>query len=263
MRVTWQTSEPVRHRAHLRAAQHRRRRVRGRAPRRVRQPAPGGRRRGHPEQAEQPARRVQALPRSTTHRAGHVLAELPAHRPGRAQRVPVRQRRVARRARRRRPPGLDRPAAGVPPRGTGCRPSTTSAASEGPTSCTPASASRPREQRTWSIVGDVEQDAADVVALRDLLARPDELASMLEEDVRANRDGPRPDPGRRRRAPVHGRRAGHRPPRGQRAVQRDARRDPGRRLPDRGRRRARLHRAAQPGDRRAVRRRSWPTCPRR
>ncbi|HSO04067.1 MAG TPA: hypothetical protein VLQ92_06270, partial [Candidatus Limnocylindrales bacterium] len=45
------------------------------------------------------------------------------------------------------------------------------------------------EQRSWSIVGDVEQDAADGVALRDLLARPDELASMLEEDVRANREG--------------------------------------------------------------------------
>ncbi len=45
------------------------------------------------------------------------------------------------------------------------------------------------EQRTWSIVGDVEQDAADVVALRDLLARPDELASLLDEDVRANREG--------------------------------------------------------------------------
>ena len=45
----------------------------------------------------------------------------------------------------------------------------------------------PGEQRTWSVVGDVDQDAAKVVELRDLLTRPEELASLLEEDVRANR----------------------------------------------------------------------------
>ncbi len=45
----------------------------------------------------------------------------------------------------------------------------------------------PAEQRSWSIVGDVEQDAADVVALRDLLARPDQLATLLEADLRASR----------------------------------------------------------------------------
>jgi hypothetical protein len=45
----------------------------------------------------------------------------------------------------------------------------------------------PGEQRTWSIVGDVEQDGADVVALRDLLTRPDELAHLLQADVRTSR----------------------------------------------------------------------------
>ena len=45
----------------------------------------------------------------------------------------------------------------------------------------------PGEQRTWSVVGDVDQDAAKVVELRDLLAGPDDLAALLEEDVRANR----------------------------------------------------------------------------
>ncbi len=43
------------------------------------------------------------------------------------------------------------------------------------------------ERRTWSIVGDVEADAADVVALRDLLTRPDELALLLDADVCASR----------------------------------------------------------------------------
>lgn len=47
----------------------------------------------------------------------------------------------------------------------------------------------PAEHRTWSIVGDVDQDAADVVALRDLLAAPDRMESLLTEDVRANRVG--------------------------------------------------------------------------
>ncbi len=45
----------------------------------------------------------------------------------------------------------------------------------------------PGEQRAWSIVGDVEQDVADVIALRDLLTRPEELALLLEADVRTSR----------------------------------------------------------------------------
>ncbi len=47
----------------------------------------------------------------------------------------------------------------------------------------------PAEQRTWSVVGDVDQDAAEVVELRDLLTRPEELAVLLDADVRANRAG--------------------------------------------------------------------------
>jgi hypothetical protein len=47
----------------------------------------------------------------------------------------------------------------------------------------------PAEQRTWSVVGDVDLDAAKVVEMRDLLTRPEELAVLLEADVRANRDG--------------------------------------------------------------------------
>jgi hypothetical protein len=45
----------------------------------------------------------------------------------------------------------------------------------------------PGEQRTWRIVGDVEQDAADVAALRDLLTRPAELEHLLEDDLEAGR----------------------------------------------------------------------------
>ena len=45
----------------------------------------------------------------------------------------------------------------------------------------------PGQERSWRIVGDVEQDAADVVALRDLLSRPDELAALLEDDITATR----------------------------------------------------------------------------
>ncbi len=46
----------------------------------------------------------------------------------------------------------------------------------------------PAEQRTWSVVGDVDQDAAKVVELRDLLTRPAmSWLSLLDEDVRANR----------------------------------------------------------------------------
>ena len=45
-----------------------------------------------------------------------------------------------------------------------------------------------QEQRTWRVVGDVEQDAAKVVEVRDLLTRPDELAALLEADIRANRE---------------------------------------------------------------------------
>ncbi|MGB7979650.1 MAG: hypothetical protein WCF36_02530 [Candidatus Nanopelagicales bacterium] len=45
----------------------------------------------------------------------------------------------------------------------------------------------PGAARTWRIVGDVEQDAADVVALRDLLTRPEEAGLLLAADVRASR----------------------------------------------------------------------------
>jgi hypothetical protein len=45
----------------------------------------------------------------------------------------------------------------------------------------------PGDLRTWSIVGDVDQDAADVVALRALLTRPAELGRMLETDLQASR----------------------------------------------------------------------------
>ena len=47
----------------------------------------------------------------------------------------------------------------------------------------------PNERRTWSIAGDVEQDAADVVELRDRLARPAELGRMLEADLQTSRAG--------------------------------------------------------------------------
>jgi hypothetical protein len=45
----------------------------------------------------------------------------------------------------------------------------------------------PKEQREWSIVGDVEQDAADVVALRELLTDPSEMQRLLEADLVASR----------------------------------------------------------------------------
>ncbi len=45
----------------------------------------------------------------------------------------------------------------------------------------------PQERRTWSIVGDVERDAADVVGLRELLTGSDDVADLLAADVRANR----------------------------------------------------------------------------
>jgi hypothetical protein len=46
----------------------------------------------------------------------------------------------------------------------------------------------PGEGRTWHVVGDVEADAADVVELRELLGRPEELAGALEAALRADRD---------------------------------------------------------------------------
>ena len=45
----------------------------------------------------------------------------------------------------------------------------------------------PGEERSWSIVGDVDRDAAETVALRGLLTRPDELEVMLQDDLRAGR----------------------------------------------------------------------------
>ena len=45
----------------------------------------------------------------------------------------------------------------------------------------------PGQASRWRIVADVAQDAADVVALRDKLRRPDELAAQLEADVASTR----------------------------------------------------------------------------
>ncbi len=45
----------------------------------------------------------------------------------------------------------------------------------------------PGGARTWSVVGDVEQDTADVVALRDQLTRPAELSGLLDADIRDSR----------------------------------------------------------------------------
>ncbi|MGA7687976.1 MAG: hypothetical protein WCA29_01950, partial [Jiangellales bacterium] len=45
----------------------------------------------------------------------------------------------------------------------------------------------PGQTSRWRIVADVAQDAADVVALRDKLRRPDELAAQLEADVASTR----------------------------------------------------------------------------
>jgi hypothetical protein len=46
----------------------------------------------------------------------------------------------------------------------------------------------PKDQRDWLMVADIEQDAADVVALVEALERPAELASAVAEDVRAGSD---------------------------------------------------------------------------
>jgi hypothetical protein len=46
----------------------------------------------------------------------------------------------------------------------------------------------PKDQRDWLMVADIEQDAADVVALVAALERPAELASAVDEDVRAGSD---------------------------------------------------------------------------
>jgi hypothetical protein len=45
----------------------------------------------------------------------------------------------------------------------------------------------PGQTSRWRIVADVEQDAADAVALRDRLRHPDELAAELEADVASTR----------------------------------------------------------------------------
>jgi hypothetical protein len=47
----------------------------------------------------------------------------------------------------------------------------------------------PGEQRTWSVVGDVEHDAADVMGLRELLGRSDTARALLDADVDATRAG--------------------------------------------------------------------------
>jgi hypothetical protein len=46
----------------------------------------------------------------------------------------------------------------------------------------------PEDQRDWLMVAEIEQDAADVVALVEALERPAELASAVDEDVRAGSD---------------------------------------------------------------------------
>jgi hypothetical protein len=46
----------------------------------------------------------------------------------------------------------------------------------------------PNDQRDWWMVAEVEQDAADVVALVEALERPSELAMAVEADVRAGSD---------------------------------------------------------------------------
>ncbi len=165
---------------------------------------------------------------------GHVLVELPARptSPSRASRC--RERRLARRA---------------------CRTSTTCCrrarcrqfrlggdvqaeqdvrGERGAYLVHAAMALAPDEQRTWRVVGDVAQDAAKVVGLRELLLRP-------AEAWRPARGGPAREPGRAgadrrlvRRPAAHRRRAGHRPPLRQRGVQRHAWRHPRRRLPHRG-----------------------------
>jgi hypothetical protein len=45
----------------------------------------------------------------------------------------------------------------------------------------------PGEVRSWSVVGDVEADSADAVALRTLLGRPEQARRELEEDLRGTR----------------------------------------------------------------------------
>jgi hypothetical protein len=46
----------------------------------------------------------------------------------------------------------------------------------------------PDDQRDWLMVAEIEQDAADVVALVEALERPAQLASAVNEDVRAGSD---------------------------------------------------------------------------
>ncbi len=45
----------------------------------------------------------------------------------------------------------------------------------------------PGEERAWSVVGDVEADAADAVALRAVLGQPQQAQRELEEDLRSTR----------------------------------------------------------------------------
>jgi hypothetical protein len=46
----------------------------------------------------------------------------------------------------------------------------------------------PNDQQDWLIVAEIEQDAADVVALMEALKGPSELAAAVDEDVRAGSD---------------------------------------------------------------------------
>jgi hypothetical protein len=46
----------------------------------------------------------------------------------------------------------------------------------------------PNDQRDWLMVAEIEQDAAEVISLVEALRRPAELASAVDEDVRAGSD---------------------------------------------------------------------------
>ncbi len=47
----------------------------------------------------------------------------------------------------------------------------------------------PKDQRDWLMVAEIEQDAADVVALVEALKRPADLVAAVDADVRAGSDG--------------------------------------------------------------------------
>ena len=221
----------------------------GRGPRRVRRPAARGRHGADAGRAQQPARRVQAGRGRRRDRARPRLPELDAHRQGRPERVALDDRRLA--GRPRASSTTCSPSARSPrsrPAAPSSR-STRSAARRAPTWSTRASRLAPGERRRWSVVADVDQSAADVVRLQTLLADPAAAAAALAADVEAHARTPRPARRDRRRRAGHGRRARHRAPPRERAVQRHARRRPRRRVHRPHGRPACLRRSAQPADR--------------